>query len=100
MTRFYSASRLISRFDGAFDSCDRIDGAVRGPADGNTSIQSDLRFYGCVDDSDDSVCGPTLVDFYDDTPQTQDITGASFVMLRVANTVTCDDVRAMAFHAN
>jgi hypothetical protein len=97
VTRFYTATRLISRFDGAFDSCDRIDGAVRGPANGNTIIHSDLRFYGCVDDSPDSTCSQAMIDFYDDTPQSQQITGSTFVMLRVADNTTCDQVRVMAF---
>jgi hypothetical protein len=86
---------VISAFDGTLMSCDLASGNVTGPNGGE--LQQDLRFYGCVDNSPDSSCGETLIDFYDNESQVQQVEGATFVMRRVANSITCDQVRAMTF---
>jgi hypothetical protein len=93
--RFYVATRLISRFEGEFVSCDRVEGDVAGPDGGQ--LRQDISIQGCVDNSPDSTCGASLVDFYDNAPQTQEVDGATFVMRRVANNITCDQVRALTF---
>ena len=61
-TKFYTASRTISRFDGTITNCDRIEGPVKGPRASNTQVQADFRFYGCADNSADNVCSIDVLD--------------------------------------
>jgi hypothetical protein len=100
--KFYTASRTISRYDGTITSCDRMEGSVKGPKSSNTQVQADFRFYGCADDSPDSVCGSSVLDdgtvgIDRQSQTTTSIPSASFVMVRVSNATTCDQVRAMTF---
>jgi hypothetical protein len=101
-TKFYTASRTISRFDGTITSCNRIEGAVKGPRASNTQIQADFRFYGCADNSADDVCSSYVLDDnafgVDKQSQTStSIPSATFVMKRVADDTTCDQVRGLTY---
>ena len=97
--RVFAGSRLISSLDGVIDaaSCDLITGAVKGPGP-TGQMQSDARFVGCIrcsgtDCSSETDCSGSLVDFYDNTEQAQQVISASFILKRVASTVSCNDVR-------
>jgi EGF domain-containing protein len=102
VTKFYTASRTISRFEGTITSCDRIEGAVKGPRNSNKEIQADFRFYGCADDSADSVCSKYVLDDsafgVDQQSQTStSIPSASFVMIRVPDNTTCTQARGLTY---
>jgi hypothetical protein len=100
VNKFYLASRVISQFQGTFTDCNNISGSVIGPKSGQPQL--DGRIYGCGDDSPDGACAATILDNatagFDSTPQTQQVTAASFVLKRLSNdknfAVTCDHVRA------
>ena len=94
INRFYVASRTISHLDGNLMTCDRILGDVEGPDAGGTRMHIDGRFSGCADDSLDTVCGGAVVDLLDTQEQNQMVTGGTFVIERVADNYTCDQVRA------
>lgn len=96
--RVFSASRVISGLDGTFDSCDGISGVINGPDDGKPHFDS--RIAGCLRDngSDDVACSSSIVDSLDDAAQFQNkVDATSFVMKRVADGITCDQVLALTF---
>jgi hypothetical protein len=99
--RFYMASRVISQFSGSITSCNRIDGNVIGPDNGQ--MRSDSRYGGCIRCSSgsgascsDQACSDTIVGQYDVDP-TQEVVSSTFVMKRVSNSSTCADVRALDY---
>jgi hypothetical protein len=92
VSRFYVASRVVRHLRGTIESCDRATGTVRGRTS-TDQLQTDARFYGCMQ-SNGNDCG-SIVDFYDGTAQTQEITGSTFVMERITSgPTTCDAIRA------
>jgi hypothetical protein len=101
--RLYTASRVISSMSGTISSCNAtgatlIQGTIGGPDSGQAHI--DGRVGGCVrvsGTSGEANCSATLTNMYDGQGQTEHITSGSFIIKRVANTVTCDQVRAMTF---
>jgi hypothetical protein len=120
--RFRTATRVISRNEGTIDDCDTISGLVTGPFDapgcGSAAnpcdqMQNDARFAGCVrcsgcdgnavfpldcSEDEEGDCSNAVANWFDDQPQNQRVTGATFKMMRVANdAITCDQVRALTF---
>jgi YD repeat-containing protein len=100
--RVYTASRIISSLSGTITSCDStgatlIEGTVGGPDNGEP--EGYARVGGCVqvNGTGEINCSSTLANEYDGENQSQHVSSASFVMMRVASTVTCADVRAMTF---
>jgi hypothetical protein len=59
----------------------------------------DGRFRGCVrvNGGGELDCNDAETDLFDTQSQSEQVTGASFIMKRASSSVTCADVRAMAF---
>jgi EGF-like domain len=92
--RISSANRIISSLNGTLASCDQISGTIGGPSAGG--VRFDTRIAGCVriNGSGETGCSDTLIDFADTNTMVQQSEGASsFVARRVADTVTCEEVR-------
>jgi hypothetical protein len=95
--RFFTAQRARLAYDGKIDSCDVITGAVTGPDNGQLKL--DTRVAGCVrvNGSGESACAAGAVDFLDQQPQTQNLSDTKFTIKRLADGVTCADVRAASY---
>jgi len=100
--RLYAAKRTISSLTGTITTCGStgatlIQGTVGGPDNGQ--LRTDTRIGGCVrvNGKSEIDCDATVVNTYDGQSQTEHVTSASFVLKRVASTVTCADVRGMTF---
>jgi hypothetical protein len=97
--RFASANRVISAYNGTINSCDDVSGTVSGPDSG--SVHFDARVGSCirVNGTAETACSSSLVDFIDETPQSQNkVDSSSFVMKRVSDTITCDQVRSYNYN--
>lgn len=96
--RVYTASRVITALRGALDSCEVIRGSVVGPNDGQAQV--DARIGGCVrvDGDAERACSTGPIDFLDDDEaQRQRVASGRFIMRRVADDITCAEVRTLAF---
>jgi hypothetical protein len=96
--RLYSAQRTVMEFHGTFASCDRISGMVTGAKGGK--LRSDALIGGCamVNGSGESACTAGLLDMADTgggATAGLELGSGSFVLARVADAVTCAQVRAM-----
>jgi len=89
VTRIFSANRVISELTGTIDSCDQLSGQV-------DNIQLDSRIQGCVyqTDSGEAACDDNAVKSLDSQAASYEVLGSSFVMQRIADAATCDQVRA------
>lgn len=103
-------SRSISRFNGTFDSCDRITGAVDVMLKSNGQPVLDARIQGCkivkepndVFDCYDPVswnamanCRANDVSLLNNQTLQRTIDSATFEMVRVPDDTECPDVRAL-----
>jgi len=97
--RFYTASRIISAYEGTITSCNEISGKLTGPDAGK--LQLDGRVGGCIrtNGSDETACPDAVIDSFDQTPQQSSVDAASFTVRRLTGTsaVTCATVRAFDF---
>ena len=97
--RFSSANRVVSAFDGKLDSCDAISGNVTGPDDGR--VHFDIRIGNCVrvdlNGANEAACNASLIDNLDTTQTPNQVDADTFVMKRVANNITCKEVRALTY---
>ena len=95
--RFSSANRVISALEGTIDSCNEVSGNVVGPSNGLSRIEGIIG--GCIRDNNggDAACSSAVLDFLGGGDQSQDIQSATFTMQRVADTVTCEQIRGMNF---
>jgi hypothetical protein len=95
--RFFSANRAISGLSGTINSCDDITGEITGPDNGH--VHFDTRIGGCLraNGDADTACSKSIVDFLDANNAPNEISANPFVMKRVADDVTCAQVRAMPF---
>jgi hypothetical protein len=96
--RFSAGNRVISQYTGTINSCDEISGDVIGPNNGHARF--DTRIQGCtrVNGSGEIACSDTIVDFLDTSNDaSQTVNNNTFTMKRVADTVTCAQVRATSF---
>lgn len=91
--RYYTGTRTLLGYSGSIVSCDRVNGDVVGPAAGN-KLQIDGRIGGCirVNGSGESACADSQIEFLDETPQSQEISKATFEMRRLPAGATCKDV--------
>jgi YD repeat-containing protein len=105
--RMYTAQRVISSMSGTITSCDStgatlIQGTLGGPDNGQ--VQANVRVGGCVRvaaEADGGTgeldCDSTLTNEYDGQSQSQHVSGGTFVIKRVANTITCAQARTMTY---
>jgi hypothetical protein len=89
VTRIWSANRVISTVEGKINSCDEITGEIKG-------VSFDTRIGGCLRASDggEVACSTAVVDFLDDTGAPNEVKSSTFVMRRVADAITCEQVRS------
>jgi hypothetical protein len=96
--RLYSAQRVALEFHGTFTTCDRASGMLTGPKGG--ALRMDTLIGGCaiVNGSAESACTAGLLDMTDGgggaTAGLQ-LGSGSFVLVRVADALSCAQVRAM-----
>jgi hypothetical protein len=92
----YLGSRALGAVDGSIISCDEVRGTVLG-AMGDKPLFNG-RISGC-ETTAGSECSSSETDALDAEAGTsaQEIIDSRFVMVRVADDVTCSDVRAMEF---
>lgn len=121
IARFQTGTRNINALEGVIESCDRITGDVTGPYDAPNcgepnrppcgQMQTEARIADCELSQNGGACSSwdesnppdasadetAILEFLDEQPQVQEVMGASFVMTRVSDAITCDQVRAMSF---
>jgi hypothetical protein len=98
ITRLYTASRVISAYQGSIQTCDLISGEVIGPEDGKVKL--DGRVGGCIrnNGATETACTSSIVDSFDSAVISERVTGASFQIKRSPTTqLTCAMVRAIDF---
>jgi hypothetical protein len=90
--RVFAAQRATFAYDGKVDSCDAINGFVRGPDNGIMRLEG--RIAGCVRVNGDgeTACGGSTVDFLDQQPQTQKFSETKLQIRRLPEGATCSDV--------
>jgi hypothetical protein len=98
--RFSSANRTVSELDGTIQSCDEITGNVTGPTEGGARV--DVRIGSCVrvdaeSDSGEAACSNSVLSFLDATQVNNTFDAQTFIMKRVAEGTTCEQVRALTF---
>jgi len=97
--RFYTASRVISRYKGAIMSCDEIAGDILGRDD--DTVELEARIGGCVRQLSDSetACSTAGVDFIDGAAQSERVVGSTFLMKRWPGDVevSCAGARSFRF---
>lgn len=98
--RFYTASRVIDVMRGKLDSCDGFSGDVRGPNDSDVA-KSDGTVGGCVRVNGDgeAACSSQILDFIggEGASATQMTNSSKYTFKRVADNISCADVRGMSF---
>jgi hypothetical protein len=92
--QFSSAHRAISELDGTIVSCNDISGNITGPDNGH--VHFDIRIGNCVR-SDDMACSASMLDFLDANQAPNAVSSHTFSMKRVADNITCEQVRALSF---
>lgn len=104
IAQFIMATRVVNHLDGTIESCNLIDGSVKGTDNGQ--MRTNARFLDCKTSSNaacqtSTIDGASPFDGIDTQAQTQHVTSATFVMKRIpaadAATTTCATVRAMTF---
>ena len=99
--RFYSAQRVMLEFHGTLDTCDKVSGTLTGAGAGQLSAE--VLFGGCalVNGASESACTSALLDVAETSGGGSatglELTGGTFVLVRVRDDVTCSQVRAMKF---
>jgi hypothetical protein len=96
----FVGNRVLSNLQGTIVDCDTMSGAVAGPDNGLP--QGDGHIVGCVVDQgggSERSCTQAEFDSLDQQAQNvnQRSTAARFTAVRVADDITCPDVRAMTF---
>jgi hypothetical protein len=96
--RLYSAQRVTLEFHGTLSTCDRLSGTLTGAKAG--ALRMDALIGGCamVNGSGESACTSTQLDMTDSGGgATAGLTlgTGKFAFARVADSVTCAEVRAM-----
>jgi len=89
ITRVFSANRVISELTGTIDSCDQLSGLVN-------NIQLDSRIQGCAYQTagGEALCDDNTVKSLDAQAAAYEVLGSSFLMQRVPDGTTCEQVRA------
>jgi hypothetical protein len=92
----YVGTRVLATYSGSIVNCNTITGNVTGPASGLPQLNGHV--IGCTL-ADGSQCPANVATAVDTQASntSQRVVGGSFSMVRVANTVTCANVRAMTF---
>jgi hypothetical protein len=97
--RYFNAARVISQISGKFaaDSCDTITGSVLGPGGG--APQNDGRVADCivVNGSGEAPCSSTVINGLDAPATGTNSSSAAFIIKKVSDGITCDQVRTMGF---
>jgi hypothetical protein len=94
-TTVFVGSRALANLDGTIVDCNTITGNYAGPLNGLPQLEGHVD--GCVK-SDNSLCTTAETDSLDQSAAGAAIvTHAVFSMVRVADNVTCSQVRAMRF---
>jgi hypothetical protein len=94
--RAYLGSRVLGYSTGTLTNCDTITGTVAGSVNGFPELDGRVRGCHLATGAD---CGTATWQALDTqaSQSNQTIVGSQFSMIRVANNVTCADVRAMTF---
>jgi len=89
ITRVFSANRVISELTGTIDSCDQLSGLVN-------NIQLDSRIQGCAYQTagGEALCDDNTIKSLDAQAAAYEVLGSSFLMQRVPDGTTCEQVRA------
>jgi hypothetical protein len=96
--RLYSAQRIALEFHGTLASCDRVSGMLTGANGGALHMDSLIGGCAIVNGSGESTCTAALLDMTDSgggAAAGLQLGSGSFVLARVADAVTCAQVRAM-----
>jgi hypothetical protein len=94
-TRIYGGNRSIANLSGTIVDCDTIRGNLLGPK--ANLPQFDGHVIGCAK-SDGSICTPAEITSLDSGGTgAEHISAARFSLVRVADTTTCAQVRALTF---
>jgi hypothetical protein len=97
--RVFTATRTISALRGTIDSCDQLSGQLVGQnPDGGIRINALIGGCVRVEDPDaEAGCSPAVLDFLQGAGTARELPPGKFVMRRVSDTITCEQVRAMVF---
>jgi hypothetical protein len=97
--RFSNAGRVISGMSGTLSSCDLITGNIVGPNNGPEQLDGLVANCVLVSGMGEAACSTPFVDnnFNVAAQGTHTLNSVTFIMKRVAQNTTCDQVRAMTF---
>lgn len=97
-TKIYTAFRQVITTQGTISTCDRVDGTGT-VATINNKPAIDQHVLGCVTEAG-AACNASQFKLLDSAAPVYKPTGdATVVMVRIPDTATCDDIRAMDFTA-
>jgi hypothetical protein len=96
IVRVYLGSRSLGYFDGELSGCERITGVVAGPNNGMPLVNGRVR--GCYTETNRE-CTQEEFEFFDSTSgeSSQHIMATRFTMIRVADGISCEQVRNLDF---
>jgi hypothetical protein len=96
-TKVYTGSRSLGNVNGSIIDCNTIKGTYVGPNNGMP--QAEGHVVGCITDvNNNRACTDAETKTLDDGGAgMQQITGSKFTLARVADNITCAQVRAMTF---
>lgn len=97
IVQVYLGSRSLGWYDGELVDCGRITGTVAGPNNGMPQVHGRIR--GCYTAIPARECTQEEFESLDETSgeSAQHIIATSFTMIRVADGITCDEVRELDF---
>jgi len=95
--RFSTASRMIAAMRGKLDSCDAFSGDIIGPNNGIARTDGVIGSCVRVNGDGESACSAQILDFVSGASATQSTNSSKFTFKRVADNITCAQVRALSF---
>jgi hypothetical protein len=100
MSRAFVAQRVISEFHGTLESCDRIVGDVTGPEGAQVKLESLPAGCMLIEGSDERMCDVSALDAFTGSASSGislQVVSGRFSMVRVADDINCEQVRAAQF---
>jgi hypothetical protein len=93
--RVYAGSRALANLDGTLLDCDTIRGDFKGPAGGLPQLNGHVA--GCMKTNGRPCSAEETASIDEGVANGQRVVGARFTLMRVPDTTTCAQARALDF---
>jgi hypothetical protein len=94
-TRVYTGSRSLANLSGTIADCNTVRGTIKGPKAGFPQLEGHV--YGCMKQDGSACTADETASIDANVASSQRVTGTRFTLMRVPDTTTCAQARALTF---